>query len=203
MNIIIRKEKEEDYHDSELVTKRAFWNKYRPGCDEHYLVHKLRTDEAYVPELTRVAEVDGTVAGLIMYAKASLKMPDKEVEVLIFGPICVAPEYQRQGIGGKLLGETLQAAKELGYRAVIIFGEPEYYPRYGFTACDKWKITTDDGKNFDAFMGCELADGGLDYPGARFIVPPVYYNLPPEAVEEYDKKFPHMEKLKLPGQWPD
>lgn len=213
MDILIRRENESDYYESELVTKRAFWNKYKPGCNEHYLVHRLRKDGAYLPELSRVAEADGKVVGLIMYSKAILKRPAKketvgtpaqkreDIPILCFGPLCVDPDYQGKGIGGALLAETKKLAVEAGYPGIVIFGEPDYYPRHGFLPCDTWGIATADGKNFAAFMGCELVPGGLNYPGARFYEAEVFENLPEAEAEEYDKQFPQMPKLRLPGQW--
>lgn len=201
MYYIIREETKEDFYTSELITKRAFWNKHVPGCDEHYLVHILREDSSYIKELTRVAEADGKVVGLIMYTHAMLKKEKEEIPVITFGPLCVDPDYQAMGIGGDLLETTLILAKEMGYKGVIIYGEPDYYPLHGFKTCDHWGITTPDGKNFDAFMGIELVDGYLNHPGAKFYEASVYENIEKDKVDEYDKKFPYMEKLKLPGQW--
>lgn len=213
MDIIIREENETDYYTSELVTKRAFWNKYKPGCNEHYLVHRLRKDDAYLPELSRVAEVDGKVVGLILYSKAVLKLPaadnaagtlaqkQEEIPVLCFGPLCVDPDYQGKGIGGALIAEAKKLAAEAGYTGIVIFGEPDYYPRHGFFTCDTWGIATADGKNFDAFMGCELVPGGLNYPGARFYEAEVFEHLSEADTDAYDKQFPQMPKLRLPGQW--
>lgn len=201
MEYLIREEAKEDFYASELITKRAFWNKHIPGCDEHYLVHILREDTSYIKELTRVAVADGKVVGLIMYTHAMLKKEVEEIPVITFGPLCVDPEYQGLGIGGDLLETTLKLAKEMGYKGVIIYGEPDYYPLHGFMTCDHWGITTPDGKNFDAFMGIELVDGYLNHPGAKFYEASVYENIEKDKVGEYDKKFPYMEKLKLPGQW--
>ena len=120
---------------------------------------------------------------------------------MTFGPLCVEPEYQKQRIGGALLKETLALARDAGHRAVIIYGEPGYYPRFGFVTCDRFGITTPEGKNFDAFMGLELVPRGLREVGGRFYEPAVYENLPQDKVEEYDRGFPYMPKLKLPGQW--
>ncbi len=203
MNLIIREETQADYYASEWIAKRAFWNKHRPGCDEHYLLHKLRGDGAYLRQLSRVAEVDGKVVGLIAYVKAQLKLHERVIPVLSFGPLCVEPDMQAKGIGGALLETTMRLAREQGWGGIVIFGEPDYYPLHGFSPCDRWGVTTADGRNFAAFQGVELRPGGLSYPGARFYEPGVYYDLPKEAVEEYDKRFPYMEKRKLPGQWPD
>lgn len=201
MEILIRVENETDWFQTELITKRAFWNLHRPGCDEHYLVHKLRSDPAYVPEISRVAEFEGKVIGTIMYSKAKIITSDAEVGILTFGPLCVDPEYQRKGVGGQLLNATLPLARELGYPGIIIFGEPEYYPKFGFETCDHFGITTADGMNFPAFMGYELIEGGLSHNSGKLLIAEVFENLKPEDVDEYDKKFPFIPKLKLPGQW--
>ncbi|BCN32689.1 GNAT family N-acetyltransferase [Anaeromicropila herbilytica] len=200
-NIIIRPENKEDYFDAEYMTKRAFWNLHHPGCDEHYLVHLFRQSEDYIEELSRVAEVDGKIVGGIYYSKAYIMDGDKKVDVLNFGPLCVDPDYQNQGIGGKLLGETIKLAREKGYKGIVIFGEPLYYPKHGFKTCDHFGITTKDGKNYDAFMGYEIVpDAFFDVKG-KFYESEVFEQLYPDKVEEYDKNFPYMEKLKLPGQW--
>ncbi len=201
MKAEIRKETPSDWFDAEYVTKKAFWNLHVPGCDEHYLVHKLRDDKAYIPELTRIAAVDGRVVGAIYYSRAFVRSDEKSTEVLTFGPLCVDPEFQKQGIGGELLEHTMQLAKEMGFKGIVIYGEPDYYPRHGFVTCDKFGITTPDGKNFSAFMAKELVEGGFSEISGKFYESETFENLPPDEVEEYDKKFPYMEKRVLPGQW--
>lgn len=201
MDLIIRPEKPSDFYTTELITKRAFWNLYKPGCDEHYLVHKLRDDEAYLPDLSRVAEHAGEVIGAILYSKSRVVTPNTEVEVLTFGPLCVDPEYQRQGVGTALMKATFPLAKDTGYPGIIIYGEPEYYPRVGFKPCEAFSITTPDGKNFPAFMGLELTPDGFSGLSGTFHEADVFTSLDPLDVDEYDKNFPFMEKLKLPGQW--
>lgn len=201
MDIIIREERPEDWYDTEYVAKRAFWNRHHPGCNEHYLVHKLRSDAAYIPELSRVAELNGIIVGVILYSKAFVDTGTQKIDVLTFGPLCVIPEYQNTGIGGMLLEETMKFAREKGHKAIIIFGEPGYYPKHGFQTCNHFGITTIEGKNFDAFMGIELVPGGLTDVHGKFREAEVFENLPLEEVDEYDKRFPHMDKLKLPGQW--
>lgn len=200
-NLIIRQENEKDYFEVEYMTKKAFWNKYVPGCNEHYLVHKIREIEDYIPELSRVAEIDGEIVGTIMYSKAYVTDGINKIEVLTFGPLCVEPSYQNKGIGGVLLETTMELARKAGYKAIIIFGEPGYYPKHGFKTCDNFGITTKDYKNFDAFMGIELVKDGLKGVQGKFYESEVFENLSNEKVNEFDKKFPYMEKLKLPGQW--
>ena len=200
-DLIIRPETKNDYYDAEYMAKKAFWNLHHPGCDEHYLVHLLRNSEDYLEELSRVAEIDGKIAGGIYYSKAYVLDGDTRVDVLTFGPLCVDPEYQNKGIGGKLLDATIKEAREKGYNGIIIFGEPGYYPKHGFKTCDQFGITTNEGKNFDAFMGYEIVPNAFCEVQGKFYESKVFEQLYPDSVEEYDKKFPHMEKLKLPGQW--
>ena len=172
------------------------------GCNEHFLVHKLRTSDVYLPELSRVAAVGAEIVGAICYSKAWLRKADaQEKEILIFGPLCVAPKWQGCGVGSLLLKETLAMAKESGYEGVVILGEPDYYPRYGFQTCDHFGITTADGKNFDAFMGIELVEGGLSGFGGRFYESEVFEDLPEEENEAFTKRFDPPVKRKFPGQW--
>lgn len=199
--LVIRSETKEDYYEAEYMTKRAFWNLHFPGCDEHYLLHILRESEDYIEELSRVAVIDGKIVGGIYYSKAYVLDGDKKFDVLNFGPLCVDPEYQNQGVGGELLETTIKIAREKGYKGIIIYGEPEYYPKHGFKTCDNFGITTSDGKNFDAFMGYELVSDAFDNVIGKYYESKVFEQLFAERVEEFDKGFPYMEKIKLPGQW--
>ncbi|MCF0147210.1 MAG: N-acetyltransferase [Clostridium sp.] len=200
-NLIIREENEEDYFDVEYMTKKAFWNLHVPGCNEHYLVHILRESNDYLPELSRIAVINGKVVGTIMYSKAYVIDGVNKREVLTFGPLCVEPKYHNKGIGKALLETTMDLARKAGYKAIIIFGEPGYYPKFGFKTCDNFGITTKDSDNFDAFMGIELVKDGLKDVKGKFYESDTFEELFPEKVEEFDKKFPYMEKLRLPGQW--
>lgn len=199
-DLIIKKENEKDYFNVEYMTKKAFWNLHVPGCNEHYLVHILRNSEDYLPELSRIAVINGEVVGTIMYSKAYVSDGVNKTEVLSFGPLCVDPQYQNKGIGKALLETTMDLARKAGYKAIIIFGEPGYYPKHGFKTCDNFGITTKDSKNFDAFMGIELVKDGLKGVNGKFYDSKVFQKLLPEKIDEFDKRFPYMEKLRLPGQ---
>jgi predicted N-acetyltransferase YhbS len=201
MCIVIREERSEDFWDTEYVTQKAFWNLHSPGCKEHLLVHELRSDAAYVPEISRVAEKDGKIVGTIMYSRAKVVDGDLTHAVLTFGPLCVEPSLQKTGIGGLLLETTMQLARDAGYKAIIIFGEPGYYPKYGFVTCDHFGITTSSGENFDAFMGIELIPGGMDNVHGKFYEAELFEDLPDEQVDQFSEKFPPLQKLRLPGQW--
>lgn len=200
-DILIREEKLEDHHLVEAMTQRAFWNKHHLGCDEHYLVHKIRQHQDYIPELSRIALVDGKIVDAIFYTKSFVKDTNKEHEVLTFGPLCVDPIWQGMGIGEALLTETAKLAKEKEYPGIIIFGEPDYYPRFGFRTCNHYGITTKDGKNFDAFMALELSKDTLKDISGKFHESPVFEDLPMEKVEEYNTLFPELQKIPFPDQW--
>ncbi len=193
LNVNLRLERPEDYRLVEELTREAFWGVNQPSCDEHLLVHKLRKVPAFIPELDYVAEVDGRIVGNIMYSKA--KVVDEtgnEHGVVTFGPISVLPRYQGKGIGKVLLRHTIAEAKRLGYRAIVFFGHPDYYPRVGFRRAMEFNITTASGKNFDAFMAMPLCDGAFDGITGRFYEDPVFECDAKEA-HEFDKGFPHKE----------
>jgi predicted N-acetyltransferase YhbS len=200
-DIIIREETKEDYYAVELLTQRAFWNKHQPGCDEHYLVYKLRQDKAYIPEISRIAVYNGEVIGCIMFTRARVVDEAITHEVITFGPLCVEPKWQGCGVGEYLLKETMQLAAGMGYKGIVIYGEPDYYPRLGFKTCDNFNITTPDGKNFDAFMAIELTEGGMRKIKGKFYEAEVFEHLPKEEVEDFNKKFPPLTKQKFPCQW--
>lgn len=200
-DIEIRMETEDDWYDAELMTQHAFWNKHHLGCDEHYLVHKIRHHEDYLPELSRIAVKNGQVVGCIMYTKSRIVDGEDTHGIITFGPLCVEPKWQGYGVGEMLLRETMSLAANKGYKGIVIFGEPDYYPGIGFKTCDNFNITTSDGRNFDAFMAIELAEGSLKGIKGKFHYSEVFDNLPKEEVEEFNKRFPKLQKLKFPGQW--
>lgn len=205
--IEIREERPEDYRETELITMNAFWNRYAPGCNEFLLVRKLRKAKAYLPQLSRVAVRDGKIVGVIMYSVAKIQYGDITHEVLTFGPLCADRSAQDCGVGGKLLETTMQLCKDAGYEAIVIFGEPNYYPKHGFVTCDHLGLTTMDGSNFDSFMGIELKPGALTTLEkkygckGRFSEDEALEDLPDEETEAMRKEFPELPKLKLPGQW--
>jgi predicted N-acetyltransferase YhbS len=167
-NINLRLEQPADHAEVERLTLATFKTFEAEGVpkreipNEHYLVRLLRDDPAFVPELDFVAELDGKLVGNIIYSKCSIHRPDGSVtEALVFGPVSVLPEYQRQGIGARLVEHSLTRAKQLGYGAVIITGHVAYYPKFGFVPASRFGLTMPDGSAFDAFMALELRDGYL------------------------------------------
>jgi len=194
MDIIIRPEKESDFEEVEHITREAFWDIYKPGCDEHLLAHKLRAVPAFIPELDFVAELDHRIAGNIMYSRARVIGEDgREDEVITFGPVSVLPACQKRGIGSLLITHTRKLAQEMGYRAIFIFGNPAYYRRFGFLNAEAFGIATADGENFEEFMGLELYKDALRGIKGRFQEDPVFH-IDKEELEAFETRFPYREK---------
>jgi predicted N-acetyltransferase YhbS len=198
--ITLRRETTIDYAVVEHLTREAFWNVHFPGCDEHYLAHVLRESPDFIPELDWVAEWEGELVGNIMYAHSIVRSEEEAVtRVLTFGPLSVLPSFQNRGIGGQLIRHTLELAREMGHASVFIYGDPEYYVRFGFRPAEDYGIRTGDGFFSPALMACELVPGILQGITGRFHESPVYY-INPEASVAFEASFPPKEKFETPSQ---
>jgi predicted N-acetyltransferase YhbS len=194
MNISIRLEEENGYRNVEYMTREAFWNVYKPGCDEHLIVHKIRKVPAFIKELCFVAYDNDKIVGNIIYSKAKvINLKNKEFEVLCMGPIGVLPYYQGQGIGSLLMNYSIEKAKQLGHKAIIIFGNPNYYHRFGFINAKEYGIKTSSGENFEEFMALDLYDGGLDGISGKFYEDEIF-RIEQGELEMFEKDFPYKEK---------
>lgn len=194
MTINLRLEIESDFDEVENLTREAFWDVYKPGCDEHLLAHKLRKVQAFIPELDYVAELNNQIVGNIMYSKAKIVDDNGfENEVLTFGPVSVLPSLQKSGIGSKLINHTIKLSREMGYRAIVIFGNPAYYHRFGFVSAAKFGVSTSEGQNFDAFMILELFEGAISDVKGRFYEDSVFH-IDEKELELFEKRFPYKEK---------
>ena len=202
-NCIIRLETEKDYRKVENLVREAFWNVYRPGCSEHYVIHVLRSDPAFVKELDFVMERDGELIGQNMFMKTVINSDGGfDVPVLTMGPICIAPELKRMGYGKALLDYSLEKAAELGFGAVLFEGNIKFYGKCGFDFARKFGIRYHDLPEDadDSFFLCkELIPWYLDGVTGVYQTPQGYY-VKDGDVELFDKSFPPKEKLKLPGQ---
>ena len=114
MNINIRNEQPEDYRSVEEIAREAFWNLCFLGGHEHYVVHKMRSHPDYIKELSFVIEVDGEIAGGTFYTRSKIVSEDrKEYKTISFGPVFIAPELHRKGLGKELIAHSIEAASTM------------------------------------------------------------------------------------------
>lgn len=196
-------ERTKDYRAVENLVRESFWNVYRPGCSEHYVIHVLRNDPAFIRELDFVMEQDGRLIGQNIFMRSIIKTDDGGViPVLTMGPICVAPELKHQGYGKALLDYSLEKAAGLGYGAVLLEGNIDFYGKCGFTFAREFGIRHHElPKDADApfFLCKELISGYFDGVTGVYHIPQGYF-VDDSDVEKFDRGFPPKEKLKLPGQ---
>jgi predicted N-acetyltransferase YhbS len=199
----IRLEKTDDYREVENLVRESFWNVYRPGCSEHFVIHVLRDDPAFVKELDFVMEQNGVLIGQNMFMRTVINADDgRVIPVLTMGPIGITPELKRKGYGKKLLDYTLEKAAAMGFGAVLFEGNIGFYGHSGFTYARSFGIRYHDlpeGADDSFFLCKELIPGFLDGITGVYQTPRGYY-VDDADVEKFDKAFPHKEKLRLPGQ---
>lgn len=202
-NISIRLEKKEEYREVENLVRESFWNVYRPGCLEHYVLNQLRNNESFVSELDFVMELDGRLIGQNMFMRAEIQADDgRTIPIMTMGPICIAPEFKRQGYGKLLLDYSLRKATEFGCGALCFEGNIDFYGKSGFTYASEYGIRyhgLPEDADSSFFLCKELIPGYLDGVTGVYATPQGYMVDEKEA-EEFDKGFPKKEKLKLPGQ---
>ena len=200
---IIRLERPDEYREVENLVREAFWNVYRPGCSEHYVIHMLRDDPAFVKELDFVMERDGRLIGQNMFMRTVIEADDgRTIPILTMGPIGITPELKRRGYGKKLLDYSLEKASGLGFGAVLFEGNIGFYGKSGFDYAEKFGIRYHDlpeGEDASFFLCKELRPGYLDGVTGVYQTPRGYY-VDDADVDEFDRAFPPREKLRLPGQ---
>ena len=200
---IIRLERKEEYREVENLVRESFWNVYRPGCLEHYVLNQLREDDAFVHELDFVMESNGKLIGQNMFMRAVIKADDgREIPIMTMGPICISPEYKRQRYGKILLDYSLEKAAEFGAGALCFEGNIDFYGKSGFTFASEFGIRyhgLPEGEDASFFLCRELIPGYLDGITGEYATPEIYF-VDEAEVDAFDQKFPYKEKLKLPGQ---
>ena len=163
MKFIIRNETANDHRETEVLVRESFWNVYRPGCLEHFVLHELRNDPAFVPELNFVMESGGRIIGQNMFMRACISADDgRTVPILTMGPICIANDLKRQGYGKKLLDYTVGKAAELGFGALCFEGNISFYGKSGFTYASAFGIRyhgLPEGADASFFLCKELFRG--------------------------------------------
>ena len=199
----IRQEMKEEQRAVENLVRESFWNVYRPGCSEHYVIHVLRDDPAFVKELDYVMEKDGVLIGQNMFMRTVINADDgRVIPVLTMGPIGITPELKRHGYGKKLLDYSIEQASAMGFGAVLFGGNIGFYGKSGFDYARNFGIRYHDlpeGADDSFFLCKELIPGYLDGITGVYQTPQGYY-VDDADVEAFDQEFPPKEKLKLPGQ---
>ena len=202
-DLIIRLEQPEDYRAVENLIRESFWNVYRPGCSEHYVMHVLRDDPAFIKELDVVMERQGRLIGQNVFMKTIIEADDgRVIPILTMGPICITPDLKRQGYGKHLLEDSLIRAAQMGFGAVLFEGNIGFYGKCGFTYASEFGIRYHDlpeGADASFFLCKELIPGYLRGVRGVYQTPQAYY-VDDADVEAFDKNFPPKVKEKLPGQ---
>jgi putative acetyltransferase len=194
MEHAIRLEQPSDYRAVEDITKKAFWNVHAPGCNEHYLVHVMREHEDFIRELDFVLEVEGEIIGNIMYTRSwLLDEAGEALDIVTFGPVSVVPKYQRKGYGSILINHSVAKAVEMGHAAIVIYGNPSNYVKFGFKSCRKYQVTNEQHEYPTAMLVKELKEGIL---GEKKWVykESAAYNVGDAETEAFDRQFEPMEK---------
>ena len=203
---IIRRETPADYRTVENLVRESFWNVYRPGCGEHFVLKCLRDAEAFVPELDFVMVKDGEIIGQNVFVKAEIRCDDgTSFPILTMGPICIAPEWKRQGFGKKLLDFSLGQAAKYGAKAVCFEGNIDFYGKSGFTVASSFGLRyrgLPEGADDSFFLCRELVPGALASVRGEYAPPACYFAAEenPEAFGQYEATFPPKEEKKLPWQ---
>ena len=201
MDIIIKQTEKNFYFQTENITREAFRNVYKPGCDEHLVLHNIRNSKNYIRELDLLAIFDQQIIGHMISSKAKIiDSKNLEHEILCAGPISVLPEFQNKGIGSKLIEHSISLARKLGFTGMILFGNPDYYHRFGFRNAKEFEITTKDLQNFEPFMAFHLQEKGLEKLKGKFYEDAAY-TIDQSELTEFEKKFPEKEKKKTETQF--
>ncbi len=200
--IIIRHEQNHEHFAVETLVREAFWNVYRPGCLEHWLLHVLRDAQEFLPELNFILEKDGEIIGHIAFCRGQISLDNGEkLPVLTVGPLCIAPAFQGRGYGKLLLDFALNRAKEYG-GAALLEGNFAFYSKSGFDKAAAYGLRYEGmpaGEEADFFLCKELRPGYLKGISGEY-GPPAVYAVSQTDADAFDRFFPPKKKQKLPGQ---
>ncbi len=202
-NIVIRVEEKSEYREVENLVRESFWNVYRPGCLEHYVLHQLRNDKDFVPELDFVMYQNRVLIGQNIFVRTTIAVDDgRKIPIMTMGPICIKNEFKRKGYGKILLDYSLEKAAELGCGALCFEGNIDFYGKSGFRQASEFGIRyhgLPEGEDASFFLCKELIPGYLNGITGEYATPAGYLVDEQEA-EAFDKQFPYKEKKKMPGQ---
>ena len=203
IDYIIRLERKEDHRETETLVREAFWNVYRPGCLEHFLLHRLRSHPDFVPELNFVMEQNGRLIGQNVFVRTVIHADDgRDIPIMTMGPICIAPGLKRQGYGKLLLDHSLRQAAAMGCGALCFEGNIGFYGKSGFRYASEFGLRyrgLPEGADASFFLCKELIPGYLQGITGEYASPEAYCVDEAEA-EAFDQGFPQKQKEVLPGQ---
>lgn len=162
IDVIIREERQKDFEKINQVVKAAFKNVEQTDHTEHLLLERLRKSQAYIPALSLVAQTpQGEIVGHLLLSKAHIINGSQSFEVLALAPLSVAPAFQRNLIGSKLIEVAHQRAKKLGYAAIVLLGHKDYYPRFGYKKASLFGVSFPFNAPDDCCMVAELRKNAL------------------------------------------
>ncbi len=195
----IRLEQEKDYFNVENLVRDSFWNVYRPGAFEHFIVHNLRNDECFIKDLAYVIEEDGKIIGNINYSMGKL---NNDISAPILGPIAIDKQYQNKSYGSKLIRHTLKLAEQMDFPFIFVIGDEKYYSRFGFKTASKYNFYLDgtDKTEENPFFMVKIFDEDKINDDSVIFYNPDVFMVDGDDVDEFDKQFEYKEKLVLDGQ---
>ena len=197
---VIRLERKEDYTKVENMVRNSFWNIYRPGAFEHFIVHNLREDESFIRNLAYVIERDNEIIGHINYSKGKIQYDGGIEDAVVLGPVAIDDNYQNQGLGTRLIEYTQKLTEDYGH--VFVIGDENYYSRFGFESASKYNIYLDgtDLNDENPFFMIKIFNKDAISNELGIFHNPDVFNVDENDVEEFDKQFEFKEKLVLEGQ---
>lgn len=162
MNIIIRPESNNDFQNIFDLVKSAFSDMEESDHKEQLLVERLRQSDAYVPQLSLIATTDnGLIVGFVMLTKIDIVTDHGNETALAVAPLAVLPQFQHQGIGGRLLLESHRIAADLGYKSAFLLGHKDYYPKFGYSKAENFGISFPFEAPSECCMAIELVPKAL------------------------------------------
>jgi len=175
LNVLIRKENLKDFKAVFNLIKEVFKTENKSDHKEQFLVERLRNSSTFIPELSLVAEIDGTIVGHILLAKLKIARNKQEFDSLVLAPVSVLPKFQGKGIGGQLIKQAHIVAKELGYHSVVLLGHEQYYPKFGYQQASLFGIELPFDAPKENCMVIELTKDGLKGISGKVTYPKEFY----------------------------
>ena len=198
----IRLENENDYREVEELERDSFWNVYRPGSFEHYIVHHLRDDDSFIGSLAYVVETNNKIIGHINYSTGFIDYGGDKIDAVVLGPVSVDKKHQNNGVGSKLISFTLSLAESRKIPFVLVIGDENYYHRFGFESASNYGIFLEGTDTSDEcpFFMINVFDESVLRNDLGIFHNPQVFDVDEKEVDEFDRQFEFKEKLVLDTQ---